>query len=98
MGIKKRPAVIISSNAYNSISQDVIIMAVTSNIDKNVGIGECFITDWQSAGLLKPSAVKPAVSTIEKSLVIRKLGTLSYNDRLAMENVLRELLGLNGMG
>jgi len=63
--IKKRPAVIITSSAYNEISSDIIIMAVTSQTEKTTGIGECLIQDWQDAGLLKPSAIKPAISTIE---------------------------------
>ena len=44
--IKKRPAVIISSNEYNDNSSDVIIIAVTSQIDNVIEIGECLIIDW----------------------------------------------------
>jgi len=65
---KKRPAVIISSDAYNNISSDIVIMAITSQPEKTIGIGECLIQDWRDAGLLKPSAVKPAISTIEQTL------------------------------
>ena len=32
------------------------------------------ISDSENAGLLKPSVIKPVITTIEKSLVIRKLG------------------------
>ena len=32
--VKKRPAIVISSNAYNKISSDVVIMAITSQIEK----------------------------------------------------------------
>jgi mRNA interferase MazF len=92
--VKKRPAIIISSNTYNNISRDVVIMAITSQIEKTIGIGECLITNWQEAGLLKPSAIKTAISTIEKSLIIRKLGTLTHNDRISMENALKEFLDL----
>jgi len=34
-GIKKRPAVIVSSDSYNHVSGDVVIMAVTSKLGKN---------------------------------------------------------------
>lgn len=91
---KKRPAVIISSDAYNNATSDIFIMAITSQIGKECGIGECLIKDWQNAGLLKPSAIKPAVSTIEQSLVLKKLGRLSDHDLAAMENTLKELLNL----
>jgi mRNA interferase MazF len=91
---KKRPAVIISSNTYNNISSDVVIMAVTSQIGKAIVIGECLITNWQEAGLLKPSVIKTAISTIEQSLISKKIGRLSQNDLLSMEGTLKEFLDL----
>ena len=54
---KKRPAIIVSSDTYNSISQDVVIMAITGQIRGRIGVGEFMIEDWQGAGLLRPSAV-----------------------------------------
>ena len=42
---KKRPAVVISSDAYNNISSDIVIMAITSQTEKTIGIGECLIAD-----------------------------------------------------
>jgi mRNA interferase MazF len=92
--IKKRPAVVISSSRYNAVSQDIIIMAVTSQTEKSFEIGECLIKKWKEAGLLKPSAIKPAISTIEQKLVLKKLGVLSSEDLLSMDNALRELLDL----
>lgn len=64
---KKRPAIIVSSDTYNSISQDIVIMAITGQIRGHIGVGEFLIEDWQGAGLLRPSAVKSAISTIEQS-------------------------------
>lgn len=74
---KKRPAVVISSDGYNENSPDIIIMAITSRTEQTFppvpiragNIGECFIENWQTAGLLRPSTMKPAISTIEKSLI-----------------------------
>ena len=82
---KKRPAVIISSDAYNNISSDIVIMAITSQTEKTIGIGECLIHDWRDAGLLKPSAIKPAISTIEQTLVLKKLGKISLQDLTSMD-------------
>lgn len=48
--IKKRPAAIISSDVYNNSCSDIVIIAITSKIDKTIGIGECLIGNWQSAG------------------------------------------------
>lgn len=91
---KKRPAVVISSTAYNKQSSDIVIMAITSQTSKTYGTGECQIEDWQKAGLLKPSSIKPAISTVEKQLVLKRLGNLSSNDFVLMGNALRVLLGI----
>jgi len=91
---KKRPAVIISSDAYNNISSDIVIMAITSQPEKTIGIGECLIQDWRDAGLLKPSAVKPAIATIEQTLVLKKLGKISLQDLISMDTALKEFLAI----
>ncbi len=54
-----------------------IIMAVTSNTQNPLRIGECLIGDYASAGRLKPSVIKSAISSIDKSLILKKLGILS---------------------
>lgn len=69
-------------------------MAVTSQTQKNTGMGECMIADWRNAGLLKPSALKSALSTIEQTLVLKKLGKLSHADIISMGNALKKLLDL----
>ena len=91
---KKRPAVVISSSLYNEKTNDIVIIAVTSKVEKHAEVGECLVADWQSAGLLKPSAVKPAISTVEQVLVLKKLGSLSANDIQSVDLMLKTLLGL----
>lgn len=92
---KKRPAVVISSRNYNRASMDVVIMAITSNVSTPIGIGESLIQDWETAGLLVPSAVKAAISTLEQSLVLRTLGALTKRDMLSLDKSLRQLLELS---
>ncbi len=89
---KKHPAVIISSDEYNSISSDVIIMAITGKIDHVLPIGETVLKDWQEAGLLKPAAVKAAISTIEPRMIFKKLGRLSKNDLQSLNEALKKFL------
>ena len=91
--VKKRPAVIISSGDYNRHRPDIIIMAVTSQIHSPRYFGDLTITDWQQAGLLKPSAVKPILTTIEKSLLFKSLGRLSDSDRSELLSNLQNILG-----
>jgi len=90
---KKRPAVIVSSNLYNQNRPDIVIMAVTSQSHGSGYFGDIRIPNWQPAGLLKPSVIKPILTTVEKSLVIRKLGSITDNDRTALNEGLRSILG-----
>ena len=52
------------------------------------------IHDWRDAGLLKPSAIKPAISTIEQTLVLKKLGKISLQDLISMDTALKEFLAI----
>lgn len=90
---KKRPAVVVSSETYNSGRPDLIIMAITSRLHQAGGPGEELVADWQGAGLLKPSMFKPILATVENTMVIKQLGTLHNNDRQALDRILREILG-----
>ena len=90
---KKRPAVVVSSRRYNSARPDVILLAVTSQRRPSVGFGEVWVGQWEAAGLLKPSAVKPVFATLEQPLVLRQLGTLDPQDQAALRRVIAEILG-----
>ena len=92
-GTKKRPAVIVSSNGYNTNRRDLIIMAITSQVRTPLGFGEAIVTDWQSAGLIKLSVLKPVFATIEQSLVVRTLGALSVADTLIFREAVAQSLG-----
>jgi len=72
---------------------DVVLMAITSQLRPSPAFGEVWVHDWQSAGLLKPSAIKPVLATFEQSIVIRQLGTLSDADQSALLNVLKAIFG-----
>ncbi|MFA5906093.1 MAG: type II toxin-antitoxin system PemK/MazF family toxin [Desulfobacula sp.] len=91
---KKRPAVIISSTAYNQYRPDIIIMAITSQSHSSNYFGDVRIIQWQHAGLLKPSVIKPILTTIEKSLAIRKLGSIMESDRIALIDGIQSILGV----
>jgi mRNA interferase MazF len=90
---KKRPAVVVSSKAYHRERPDVILMAITSQQKPKNTIGEVAIQKWKQAGLLKPSVLKPLITTIERSLILRKMGKLESTDRKALEEVLQAILG-----
>ena len=90
---KKRPAVVISSESYHQQRPDLIIMAVTSQVKSTQTVGETYVQDWQGAGLLKPSTIKPVITTIERGLVISQLGQLKENDQAALTGAIDQILG-----
>ena len=92
VGTKKRPAVVVSSPAYNERRPDIVIMAVTGSFKSSRGFGELMIGDWRGAGLIKPSVVKPVITTIEKRLVNKVLGRLDQGDRKALEEIVGVIL------
>lgn len=93
---KKCPAVVVSGGAYNLAKPDVVVMAVTSQLRPTPELGEVWIGQWQAAGLLKPSAVKPVFATLEQDLVLRQLGTLASNDQTALRRAISQILGEEG--
>lgn len=90
---KKRPAVVVSSDSYNRARPDLIVMAITGQVSTNPRIGEVAVRYWKEANLLKPSTTKPILATIEKSLIIRRLGRLENKDMSALRDALAVILG-----
>ncbi|WP_449418369.1 type II toxin-antitoxin system PemK/MazF family toxin [Phormidium nigroviride] len=90
---KKRPAVVISSDIYNAEYPDRILMGITSQVSSSQKVGDLIITDWQSAGLLKSSMIKPVITTIEKQLIIKKLGRLQDVDIQSLREGLTRIIG-----
>ena len=87
---KARPAVVVSSNEYNSNKRDTLLILAISSAFENKLNFEAELEDWKVTGLLKPSIFKAAIATIEKEFVISKIGTLSTVDK----NKLEKMVGL----
>jgi len=92
-GVKRRPAVIISSDAYHTGRDEAIIAAITSRTDR-VLVGDHPIDDWQGAGLLFPSVATSIIRTIKQDMISRRLGSLPIQDMGAVDSKLKLSLGL----
>jgi mRNA interferase MazF len=93
LGRKQRPAVVVSSAAYQQARPDVILIGITSQVPSAPGVGEVVLSDWQGAGLLKPSAIKPVLFTVERRWVVKTLGQLKDPDQQALRAALHAVLG-----
>lgn len=91
--VKRRPAVVISSQAYHRARPDIVIMAVTSQQPQTLSVVEAQILDWRGAGLLKPSVLKPVVTTIDPALIQKKLGQLTPVDQALLRQALAQIIG-----
>ena len=77
--IKQRPALILSSKKFNAMQEDVIVIAITSNMTKRSGKHEYRITGIErtEAGLPKDAVVRCGkIVTIDQRLIRRTLGVL----------------------
>ena len=92
-GTKKRPAVVVSSHGYNTNRRDIVIMAITSQVRTPLAYGGSMVVDWQGAGLIKASVIKPVFTTIEQGLVVRAIGHLSPADIETLREVVRDVIG-----
>jgi mRNA interferase MazF len=92
-GVKRRPAVIISSDAYNTGRDEAIIAAITSRTDR-VLVGDHLIVGWQNAGLLFPSVATSIIRTIKQNMIDKKLGSMPTQDMGAVDSKLRQAFGL----
>jgi mRNA interferase MazF len=84
---------VISGARYHRKRPDYIIMAVTSRTRSMPALGEVIVQNWQKAGLLKPSMIKPVITTIERSLALRRLGSLDAENQTVLRGAISDILG-----
>jgi mRNA interferase MazF len=96
VGYKRRPAVVVSADAFNAAGTKLVVAAATSNLTPPFRPGDTLLADWSAAGLVKPSAVRGVLATVDRSDVVRKLGALSPADFARVEQGIAEILGFGG--
>ena len=93
-GAKRRPVVVVSSQQYQRGRQEIIVVAITSNVDRLL-IGDHLISNWEEAGLLFPSVATGIVRTLKQSTIDRRLGAMYPTDMSAVQGNLRLIFGLH---
>ncbi|MFN8491510.1 MAG: type II toxin-antitoxin system PemK/MazF family toxin [Caldilineaceae bacterium] len=90
-GGKVRPAVVVSSDAYNLARLDVVAAGISTQVSK-VSSYDYILSDWAIAGLRYPSLVRGRLLTLEQSLIHRTIGRLSLADLAGVEAKLASFL------
>lgn len=92
-GIKRRPAVVISTDAYHAVRPDIILGLLTSQIADAGAPTDYALKDWPEAGLHHPSAFRAFVVTMPKTS-IRVVGHLSDRDWQEIQTRLNQALSI----
>jgi mRNA interferase MazF len=85
---KQRPALVVSSDALNAVSEDVLVVAISSQVPARLAAEEFLIPsgDLAACGLPKPSILRLAkLASLHRQLVIKRIGFMP-------EPVLRRIL------
>jgi mRNA interferase MazF len=91
---KTRPAVVVSSEAYHAARPELLLAYVSSQLSQADPTIDYVLADWKSAGLLKPSFVRPKVAAVEPALVVHRAGALTDRDMLEVDRRLRRAMAL----
>ncbi|MBD2496458.1 type II toxin-antitoxin system PemK/MazF family toxin [Nostoc sp. FACHB-280] len=78
-GVKRRPAVVLSSATYHTIRPDVIIGLITTQTTSLV-ITDYTLQDWSLAGLRVASIFRSFIVTLPPSANLVLIGHLSERD------------------
>lgn len=88
-GIKRRPALIVSSDMYHRNRPDVIVGLITSQVASVSGPTDYVLQDWSVAGLNKPSAF---LWTVPRSAIGSSIGRVSDRDHVPIVACVRAAL------
>ena len=78
-GIKRRPAVVLSSATYQATRPDVIVGLITTQTT-DLGATDCTLQDWAVAGLRAASVFRSFIVTLPPSANLVRIGHLSDRD------------------
>ncbi len=90
---KRRPAVVISDESADS-GQDIVLMFLTSNVKTEPKKGDHLISNWQAAGLPKPAICRMKFTTIDKNLIVKKIGSIKSADVTTIKSKMKSFFHL----
>jgi mRNA interferase MazF len=93
-GVKRRPAVIVSTDEYHNYRPDVVLAAITTNLTAATTPMDYTLSDWAAAGLHRPSAFRTFLVTLPQAQVLAVLGQLTGADWGAVQDRLRRALAI----
>ncbi|MDW8326334.1 MAG: type II toxin-antitoxin system PemK/MazF family toxin [Anaerolineales bacterium] len=84
-GVKRRPAVVVSTAEYHAYRPDVIVGVITSQVESATTPVDYLLQDWAEAGLRRPSAFRSFLATLPAIAVSAPIGQCSNRDWQAIQ-------------
>ncbi|MDY7018404.1 MAG: type II toxin-antitoxin system PemK/MazF family toxin [Nitrospirota bacterium] len=94
-GAKRRPAAVLSDASSFQARSGHALMAMITTKAIPAWPFDVPIAELASAGLKSPSVIRMKLFTLDLRLVLGKLGSLGPTDKKAVQNALKNLLGLD---
>jgi len=91
VAVKRRPTLVVSTKAFNERHEQLMLAMITS-ARLSDWPSDVHLEDWRKAGLVAPCRVRFKLFTLEKALVIRRMGSLAEGDCGAVRKVLADCL------
>jgi mRNA interferase MazF len=91
--VKKRPALVLSTEEFNRQGHAVLAMITTKN--HAPWPGDCPIENFQEAGLGLPCIIRPKLFSLDNRLILRKMGALGAKDAERARELLRSMLAFD---
>ena len=92
-GVKRRPAVVVSTKNYHLHRPDIIVGLLTSKVARATTPSDHLLQDWVAAGLRRPSAFRAFLLTLPASDA-RLIGHVSDRDWQEIQKCLEFAIAL----
>lgn len=92
-GRKVRPVVVISNNSFNSNSEDLIVVGLTSNISRDEYSVLVNNKDLDEGKLHTTCCIKSEnILKVDKEIIIKKIGKVKRNKIQSVINIIHNLM------
>ncbi len=90
---KKRPAIIISSDKYNETNEDIVVVALTSNIEPRDFTVTLTSNDLENGTLKVTSMIRvDKIYTLNKSIVLKTFGRVKPDILIKIKDLILKLI------
>jgi mRNA interferase MazF len=89
---KRRPALVLSSQAFNQSSRHAVLAMITS-AEQSTWPGDCALGDLAAAGLTAACIARLKLFTLDERLIVRACGHLAAADQKRLRSAWKGLLG-----